>query len=227
MICEEVEELAGAYALGALPPDDMRDVEEHVLTCSKHPEIAELSAVASSLALASPEAEPPPALRARIMDVVREEGRPAPAAAPRLSILDRLRRLKLELAAPYALAGALAIALLVVVLTNDGGSSEPGASVITLTGEGEARAVVHVLEDGIITVEAAGLQSLSDDQTYQVWAITDDGPSSLGLLGTAPDGEALGAMRSDLGGVESLAVTIEPAGGSAQPTSAPVLEAEV
>ena len=198
MICEEVEELAGAYALGALPPDDLRGVEEHVLTCSKHPEIAELSAVASSLALASPEAEPPPALRARIMDVVREEGRPAPA-----------------------------IALLVVVLTNDGGSSEPGASVITLTGEGEARAVVHVLEDGIIAVEAAGLQSLSDDQTYQVWAITDDGPSSLGLLGTAPDGEALGAMRSDLGGVESLAVTIEPAGGSAQPTSAPVLEAEV
>jgi anti-sigma-K factor RskA len=131
------------------------------------------------------------------------------------------------MAAPYALAGALAVALLVVVLTNDGGSNEPGASVITLTGEGEARAVVHVLEDGIITIEAAGLQALSADETYQVWAVTDEGPASLGLLGSAPDGEALGAMRGELGGVEALAVTIEPAGGSAQPTSAPVLEADV
>ncbi len=54
MICKEVEELAGVYALGALPADSMKDVEEHLLSCSRHPDIAQLSDVARSLALAAP-----------------------------------------------------------------------------------------------------------------------------------------------------------------------------
>jgi anti-sigma-K factor RskA len=96
-----------------------------------------------------------------------------------------------------------------------------------MTGQGEARAVLHVLEDGLITMEAAGLEPLTSDQTYQVWGIESGRPTSLGLLGPAPDGEALGAVRADLSSVDSLAVTVEPAGGSAQPTTTPVLEAEV
>lgn len=225
--CEEVEELAGAYALGALPADSVRGVDEHILSCSNHPDLAELIAVASSLALAVPDAEPPLALKARIMDVVYKENSAPTAAARGPSILDRLRRLKPELAAPYALAGALAVALLVVVLTNDGGPSEPRTSVLSLTGDGDARAVVHILEDGLITMEAAGLEPLASDHTYQVWGIDSGQATSLGLLGAAPDGEALGAMRADLSGVDSLAVTIEPAGGSVQPTTAPILEADV
>ena len=227
MNCEEVEELTGAYALGALPSDSFTDVEEHVSSCSKHPDLAELSAVAISLALAVPDAEPPLALKARIMDVVYKESSAPPAAARGPSILDRLRRLNPQRAVPYALAGVLALALIAVVLTNDGGSSEPRTSVITLSGEGEARAVVHVLEDGLITMEAAGLEPLTNDQTYQVWGIKSGQATSLGLLGPASDGEALGAMRADLSGVDSLAVTAEPAGGSVQPTTAPVLRAEV
>jgi anti-sigma-K factor RskA len=226
MNCDEVEELIGAYVLGALPAESLSDIGEHLLTCENHPDAAELGAVASSLAFAAPEREPSPALKTRIMDVVYKEGS-APAAARRPSILDWFRGLKPALAAPYALAGALAVALLVVVLTNDGSPSEPGASVITLTGDGEARAVVHVLEDGVITMEAAGLEPLTNDRTYQVWAINDQGPSSLGLLGQAPDGEALGAMRADLSEFDSLAVTVEPAGGSEQPTTAPILAAKV
>ena len=227
MNCEEVEELAGAYALGALPADGVRDVEEHVLSCSKHPDLTELSAVAASLARAVPDAEPPQALKTRIMDVVNKEASAPPVATRGPSIFDWLRRLKPTLAAPYALAGVLAVALLVVVLTNDGGPSEPQSSVITMTGQGEARAVLHVLQDGLITMEAAGLEPLTDDQTYQVWGIESGRPTSLGLLGPAPDGEALGAMRADLSRVDALAVTVEPAGGSDQPTTTPVLEAEV
>ena len=226
MNCDEVEELMGAYVLGALPSESLSDIGEHLLTCANHPDAAELGAVASSLALVAPEREPPPALRTRIMDVVYKEGGSA-VAAPRPGIFDWLRGLKPTLAAPYTLAGVLAVALLVVVLTNDGGPSEPQTSVITMTGQGEARAVLHVLQDGLITMEAAGLEPLTSDQTYQVWGIESGRPTSLGLLGPAPDGEALGAMRADLSSVDSLAVTVEPAGGSAQPTTTPVLEAEV
>jgi anti-sigma-K factor RskA len=226
MNCDEVEELMGAYVLGALPPESLSDIGEHLLTCVNHPDAAELGAVASSLALVAPEREPPLALKARIMDAVHKESSAVPAVRRR-GILDRLRRLKPELAVPYALAGALAVALLVVVLSSDGGPSEPRTSVITLTGEGDARAVVHVLEDGLITMEAAGLQPLTSDQTYQVWAIESGQPESLGFLAPAGDGEALGAMRADLSSVDVLAVTIEPAGGSPQPTTTPILAAEV
>ena len=227
MNCDEVEELMGAYVLGALPSESLSDIGEHLLTCANHPDAAELGAVASSLALVAPEREPPPALKTRIMDAVNKESRAPVAAARGPSILDRLRRLKPTLAAPYALAGVLAVALIAVLLTNDGGSSEPRTSVINMTGQGEARAVLHVLEDGLITMEAAGLEPLTDDQTYQVWGIESGQPTSLGLLGPAPDGEALGAMRADLSSVDAVAVTIEPAGGSPQPTTTPILAADV
>ena len=226
MNCDEVEELMGAYVLGALPSESLSDIGEHLLTCANHPDAVELGAVASSLALAIPEAEPPLALKTRIMDVVYKEGS-TPVAVRGPGILDRLRRFSPQRAMPYALAGVLAVALLVVVLTNDGGSNEPRTSVITMTGQGEARAVLHVLDDGLITMEAAGLEPLTSDQTYQVWGIESGRPISLGLLGPAPDGEALGAVRADLSSVDALAVTVEPAGGSAQPTTTPVLEAEV
>jgi anti-sigma-K factor RskA len=226
MNCDEVEELMGAYVLGALPSESLSDIGEHLLTCANHPDAAELGAVASSLSLAVPEAEPPLALKTRIMDVVYREGS-TPVAVRGPKILDRLRRLNPLRAAPYALAGVLAVALIAVVLTNDGGSSEPRTSVINMTGQGEARAVLHVLDDGLITMEAAGLEPLTSDQTYQAWGIESGRPISLGLLGPAPDGEALGAMRADLSSVDALAVTIEPAGGSVQPTTTPVLEAEV
>ena len=225
MNCDEVEELMGAYVLGALPPESLSDIGEHLLTCANHPDAAELGAVASSLALVAPEREPPLVLKTRIMDVVQKETS-APPAAHGPSILDRLRRLKPELAVPYALAGALAVALL-VVLSSGGGPSEPRTSVITLTGEGDARAVVHVLEDGLITMEAAGLEPLASDQTYQVWGIEAGQPESLGFLAPAGDGEALGALRADLSSVDTLAVTIEPAGGSPQPTTTPILAADV
>ena len=227
MNCDEVEELMGAYVLGALPSESLSDIGEHLLTCANHPDAAELGVVASSLAFVAPEKEPPPALKTRIMDVVYEESSARRAAGRGPSILDRLRRLKPQLAVPYALAAVLAVALIAVVLTNDSGPNEPPTSVINLTGSGDARAVVHVLEDGLITMEAAGLEPLTSDQTYQVWGIESGRPTSLGLLGPAPDGEALGAMRADLSSVDSLAVTVEPAGGSAQPTTTPVLEAEV
>ena len=74
MNCNEVEELMGAYVLGALPFESLSDIGEHLLTCANHPDAAELGTVASSLALVAPEREPPPALKTRIMDVVYKEG---------------------------------------------------------------------------------------------------------------------------------------------------------
>src|SRR2546428_68650 len=129
MNCDEVEDILGAYALDALPGELSADVTAHLATCSKHPEAAELRAVAGALAFAAPEAQPSAALKTRLLDALREESEPADAAPRR--------------------------------------------------------------------------------------------------IGTAPTGEALAVVRADLNAIESLAVTIEPAGGSIAPTTDPVLEGKV
>jgi anti-sigma-K factor RskA len=127
---------------------------------------------------------------------------------------------------PYALGGALAVAVAALIITNIGGSDEPERAVITMTGANEASGVLHELEDGIVVMEVAGLEPLEADQTYQVWAIRGSDAESLGLLGTAPEGEAIGAMRVDLADVDAIAVSTEPADGSVSPTTDPVLQTE-
>ena len=226
MNCQEVEDLIGAYALGALPAESLSEVRGHLATCVNHPEAAALRAVASSLTLAAPEVEPPAALKARLMAVV-QEGLPQATPAPeRGGLIGWFRRLTPWRAVTFALAGALVVAIIALIVTNTGGSDESAQTAITLSGTNDASAVLHVLEDGIVVMEAAGLEPLDRDHTYQVWAITSETPTSLGLLGPASDGEAIVAMRADLGGVDAVAVTAEPAGGSLAPTTDPVLRSE-
>jgi len=223
MNCDEVEDLIGAYALGALPAETLSDVGEHLMSCEKHPEATDLRAAAASLAFAAEEQEPPPALKARLMAAVRGEAAPVPERA---GFFDRLRRWRPQRAVPYALAGALAVAVAALVVTNTGDSDDAGRATVALAGGNNASGVLHVLEDGVVVVEAEGLEPLDSEQTYQVWAITSGQPASIGLLGPAPGGEALGALRADLSGVDAVAVTAEPAGGSIAPTGKRVLEAD-
>jgi anti-sigma-K factor RskA len=226
MNCDEVEELIGAYALGALPLETLGAIGEHLATCEKHPEAAELQVVAASLGFAVPEKEPPPALKTRLMTAVRDEPAEAAPAAEGRRLFERLRRWRPQRAVPYALAGALAVAVVALIVTNVGDSDETQTPAVTLTGTDNAQAIIHVLEDGLVVMEADGLEPLDSEQTYQVWAITSGQPESLGLLGPATGGAVEQAMRADLAGVEAVAVTIEPAGGSEEPTGERVLESD-
>jgi anti-sigma-K factor RskA len=225
MNCDEVEDLIGAYALGALPVETLAEIGEHLMTCEKHAEAADLRAVAASLAFATPEREPSPTLKTRLMEAVRQEpAAAAPRVAPkRISVLARLKSLFARPAVPYALAGGLAIAVVALLISGGGGSDEAQRTTISLSGENKAGAVVYELQDGVIVFDAEGLEPLDRSHTYQLWSIADGQPSSLGLLGTAPDGEALTVLRADLLGVDTLAVTVEPAAGSPAPTTQPVL----
>jgi anti-sigma-K factor RskA len=226
MNCEEVEELIGAYALGALPVETLADIGEHLVSCANHPEAADLQAVAASLAFAAPELEPPPALKSRLMAAVRGEPAGAPPAAERRGFFDRLRRWRPQRAIPYALAGGLAVAVAALVVTNVGDSDDAQTATVALAGANNAQGVLHVLEDGLVVMEADGLEPLDSEQTYQVWAISSGRPESIGLLGPASEGAVEEAMRADLSGIDAVAVTVEPAGGSVEPTGAIVLETD-
>ena len=233
MTCQEIEELAGAYALGALPADTLRQVEEHLADCSQHPEIAGLRAVASSLAEAAPQMEPPPGLKTRLMDIVRNEAAARAATPAREAPVGWLRRTITPRVLPYAAVTALAVAVVallawnVYLQTSDDGV-QGGASVYTLANGGTAQGrVIYVQEERVAVITVQDLAPLADDKTYQVWAISDDTATGIGLFNTAESGEASTAIQFDLSEAEIVAITVEPAGGSPQPTTEPVLEAEL
>ena len=77
MKCHEAQDLIAAYALGALSPREMERVEGHAERCGRCAgELREAMEAAGVLALAVPQQDPPPLLRARILHQVRSESRP-------------------------------------------------------------------------------------------------------------------------------------------------------
>ncbi len=59
---------------------------------------------------------------------------------------------------------------------------------------------------------------------YQMWLIRPSGPKSAGTMDAAAVAPSTTAVLPDLGDSKALAFTVEPPGGSAQPTSAPFAE---
>lgn len=98
--------------------------------------------------------------------------------------------------------------------------AEPGATVLAgpLTGGGEA---VAVLTEARGAVVVDGLPALEADRVYQVWAMRDGVPVPAGFL----DGSAGTASEvlADYRPGDGVALSVEPAGGSPQPTTTPLV----
>jgi anti-sigma factor RsiW len=75
MNCVEVEELAGALALRAVPDEEAAAVYAHLAGCpEEHRLVAELTEIAALLPLAIDEIEPPATLRTRLLAAALSEG---------------------------------------------------------------------------------------------------------------------------------------------------------
>lgn len=85
--------------------------------------------------------------------------------------------------------------------------------------DGGSLQLMYSREQQAMIVQAAGLPALAEDETYQLWMIDDDDIGSAGLL-EGPD-----AARTHQGPIPedvTLGLTIEPAGGSLQPSMDPL-----
>jgi hypothetical protein len=141
--------------------------------------------------------------------------------ADRSAALDTARQ---ELAAVETLRGELA------ALREDLGTiGAPAGSIITMAGteiRPDARARIYVdPETGRALVLAFELPVLAAESIYQLWAIRDGQPVSLGTFAARDDGPARLALDSldPVAGADLLAVTIEPAPGQPSPTGEMVL----
>ncbi len=246
MTCEEIDELLAAYSIGALDSDETRAVNEHLATCRRHDEaLAGYVGVAARLPVAVEEREPPAELRARIMSAFESEAGAAAAGtpSPRLpappspsttlraglgegegqggSVVRAIRWPRLVFKPAWGLAAAAAVVAAglvawgAVTLTSDGGDgaerfvvTDPAGRGELVYFEGEARAELEL-----------DLPELPERRVYQAWRIEGETPESLGVVA----GDGATAFEEDVSDADAVAVSVEPAGGSEQPTTQPLL----
>ena len=223
---EHVDELIAAEALHALDPDERAELERHLAGCQRcRRQLREMEAVAATLAYAAPSAAAPDALRDRLMAAVDAESgseseAPAVTAVPRRVSRRRPWPARLRMALTPALAVAAA-GLLVwnVSLHSDLSSINSRISrdrVAALPGVGN----VLISPTGHATLYTT-LAAAPSGKTYEAWVIAGGTAQPAGLFG---GGGQVSLTRPALVG-DTVAVTVEPAGGSPRPTTTPLAEA--
>lgn len=245
----DLHTLTGAYALDALPDDERREFERHLATCGAcQQEVAELRTTAGRMAAAGYE-EPPAGLKGRVMaeiDTVRQE-RPR-TVDPReerpgnVVPLSRRRAAQGILAAAAVVLAIAAVALGVTVSelrgqvdTLEAQASQVAdvlaaadAELISLeTDVGGVAQFVYSSSQGEAVFLAKGLPRLPEDEVYELWLIGADGPVPAGLFRPGERGTATQLLAGGIGSAQAVAVTVEPAGGSPEPTTDPIVVLEI
>jgi anti-sigma-K factor RskA len=91
----------------------------------------------------------------------------------------------------------------------------------TVAGGGSATVFISGSQAAVV---ADGVRGLPDDRVYQLWLVR---PTQIVSAGLGPEGAEAGGRWSRLiTGVtagDQIAISVEPAGGSAQPTTKPLV----
>lgn len=237
--CAQVDELAAAYALGAVDAEEERAVSEHLATCDRpHDEARELIGVGSLLSASDAPVEPGSALRARLMTTIAttpQDHRFVAGAGVEGAEPAEARR-------PWWRMGSLAVGVAVVALAIAVGIGAWGLSVNAQLAERNEvlRAVANadaayaatgsagsgwVIESGgTAHFVAADLAALPEDMIYELWLLDAEGtPTAVGTVDD-PDDLVIVPLEHDLAGQAAFAVTVE-AGRVDAPTSDPVIVA--
>jgi anti-sigma-K factor RskA len=235
---------SGAYALDALTAEEVAAFEAAMeADPTLQTEAQSLQATAARLGAAN--AEPVPAgLRERVMADVDRTRQDAPSTAPVAEVVpmrsrSSARAVRILAAAAAVLAVfALGMSAWVIGLSRENSSlTAAGAAVTrvvtapdartvsgTLAGQAGRGAVVVSPSLGSAVFIADDVAGVPEGQTYQLWLIGADGSAtSAGTFTPGPSGRAAITLTGPLKSTAAVGVTVEPAGGSTQPTSEPVL----
>lgn len=236
---DELRQLAELAPMMVLATDEQRALAAHLAAgCLECDRLVEggIEAV-EILALATPLVAPEPASKARLLSGAGPAG---PGVVPRRARRGRAVR-GIALAAGLllvVLAGAGLLGevddrnLQIAALGDRLGALEeavdaitaPSAHPVALHGEDlYADAVVRAWLDpveGRIALAADALPRVPADRTYQLWAVTGEGPRDLGVFAADAEGSVLVVIRMQIASMEGvvLAVSVEPAGGMPAPS---------
>ena len=230
-----------AYALGALDLEELAALEAHLQTCeSCQTELAKYRSLSDNLLMATPPRQPPAALRKKLQSRLPSAQK---TARPRFAFSF----------GNVALGGALALlvfmnvfsflqmrtiqnqqtSLLQQLKTNQFALSMlayPGTRSLPIAAANFSGSVLVDTEHNTAAVITWLLPELPSDQTYQIWLIEPDGhrvsagtfrPQSNSTYTTQPV-----FSKQPLDKFVGIGVTVEPAGGSDQPTGPRVFKVD-
>lgn len=242
----DVHGLSGAYAVDALDEAERLAFEHHLARCPAcQAEVASLRAAAQELS-ALTETDPPSRLRDAVLGEIRNV-RPRPPAPPDTAgrpgdggpaddRTPRVVRMRRRLPVGWAAAAAAVIALVVGgVAWSPWSTRTPqltaAEQVIHATDVqrytqalGDATATLYRSPSlGRAVLVADHMPPTPPGRVYQLWlAQPDRGMVSAGLMSNADTSEVTVLLQGDAATATAAGITVEPSGGSPQPTTTPL-----
>lgn len=243
----DIHQLSGAYALDAVDDAERAGFERHLAQCEDcRVEVAELRETAALLALVS-ETTPPPALRDAVLTGISQvrplpprvptspSRQPAPSATPTPIGSAPSRRRTPRLWTGLLVAAALALVAGVgLSVWRPWSSDEPALSAadrvlqaadaetvsLDLGEAGRARVVRSKTEDRAVIV-TEDMVSAPEGKVYELWFQTpEDSMVPAGLMPAAADQVVV--LEGPAAEAVAVGITVEPEGGSPEPTSEPI-----
>lgn len=235
----DIHALSGAYTVDALDDLERVQFERHLAQCASCQLEVDSLREAAGLLTTLAEISPPESLRTSVLSEIAAV-RPLP---PNVEVLaERSRHARRRFPALAAAAAAL-IALgaggvvVVQALERDDTStsevaisdnqalfakvaSQPDAETITSTlPSGEKVRIVRSKSLNQAVLATEGLPALPADRVYELWLIHD---GAMVPAGTTDGHAGVHPLAGDAATATGAGITIEPAGGSGQPTGAPL-----
>ena len=218
------EDDLAAYMLDALRGDEARRFERHLDSCPRCQERARwLQPSLEMLPAAVEQVEPPPALRERLMVTVRGEAEQEGSRPRRRKADRRSWRGLLALPRPALALGAMLLIAVAVGAYAIGASGGDGTKTVVAQGQappGATAVVERTGDNGILRV--SGLPQRTDG-IYEVWIARGEEVVPSTLFQVHRDGTGAAGIPEGLEGADQVMVTLEPRGGSAKPTRAPLI----
>ena len=244
MTDHDIHALSGAYAVDAVDDVERARFEQHLAVCAEcREEVASLRDSATLLGGLTDTA-PPAAMRERLLAGIKEI-RPLPPEtgvsttdtatpdpAPTYAVPGRRRtgwRLLAAAAAAVAVVGTGAVA--VVELTRDDTSQTvttadrvlraDDATTVAAELPGGARArVVRSATEAKAVLITSDMAAAPDGKVYELWLQIDGAMVPAGLMPDKSDQTIV--LDGDASTATAAGITVEPDGGSKEPTSAPI-----
>ncbi|MET9490618.1 anti-sigma factor [Nocardia sp. NPDC006630] len=236
-------ELAIPYALDALADTERLEIEERLGRAGESV-AAEFRATVRDIreamaAMTVVDARPaPPALEAALQRALDQQIAESGSGATQVTPLRARRAVTLRWIAAAA-AVVVAIALGTTIAVHRSGTTDSGAITASqvLTHSDTRAATEELTGGGTVTVNAsreldaatvsfAAVPAAPADHTYQLWLLPPGGqPKSAGIVASLPTDRE--PMLMHLEHAQGIAVSVEPAGGSDQPTTTPLVAVTV
>jgi anti-sigma-K factor RskA len=226
--CEELRPDYTAYALGIAGEPERAGISEHLARECPNcvPGIASAMATVTAMSEAVKMTEPPKSLRRRVLASVGRESKTS----------------RLGVYLPWAITAALSIALLAIGISGRRqiGDTAKLRQALTILNDPAARDVsfgesekpskgrVFVSPNQGVVFIGANLPRIGSDRTFELWLLPAAGnPVPAGLFQSQSDSTAVFVRPGAVTNTAAIAVTVEPEGGSPQPTTTPFIVAKL